>query len=778
MAAHVLAVRPLDSSKGIRDHHKLDCGDSAPKRSQSPSVPGRLFVRLTKPRGSPPTRKSDSISSSRPRVDDQLQKICSLASAGSRVPGDQMGPLEQQKISANKEGQQNFRSIPKVSARKESFVERNPAAARTLEFCQLCRPQRKAEQQGALMVQSSASGRKSIHEGKSTPVSSDLYTLVDRPGLFRIEHLESGSPLFPIDRCLGLRLGCTTQRPSPVRSVDSQRKETSLQLTGNDGNIQGSGRPKQTNVEQLPDDFIRQSHSSLLSSKRGRHTFHPNDASHRPGVRIARSLSYPGVGQLHPRSIQCRSRSVIPFSTSDRVALTKPSDRFDIPNLGEARDRSVCVPESPRRSIICNARSNRSPSSFCRRFQPDMELRSSLVVSSPEPYTSGPVPSKQSQRTVSTSGSSLGESVLAQRPQEQGPGPSSPNRQFSGSPDRYAYSTSSSRPQANEFGSLADSGWAPLLDSWDDNQKKLLSSSWRRSTLASYKPAWLRWCKWTSLHKIDRNSPKPQDVAQFLSDLHIKDNLSYSSIALHKSVVSTFCPVQAGPPLSSHIVVKQMLKAIALSKPKCHKPPIWNIADLCSYLISNEPDQNSLFEVSRRCAILLLLCSGRRLHDLTLLSIKSPNCVIEDNHIIFWPIFGSKTDSATHRQSGWRLLSCSTSSNIDPVFWIKRLILLSQERRGELDSLFVSTCGPVKSATRTIIGGWVRTVLKDAGIDSSPGSVRSAVASASWLDNHNINDILLRGNWRSAKTFHHYYRKEIRPNPRNNNPLFDCFQSA
>jgi hypothetical protein len=89
---------------------------------------------------------------------------------------------------------------------------------------------------------------------------------------------------------------------------------------------------------------------------------------------------------------------------------------------------------------------------------------------------------------------------------------------------------------------------------------------------------------------------------------------------------------------------------------------------------------------------------------------------------------------------------------------------LSEDRRKDnpnIRSLFISTLGVVRPASRTIIGGWVKTVLKEAGIDASAGSTRSAVASLGWLENHPIEDILQRGNWKSENTFKRFYNKEI-----------------
>lgn len=73
-------------------------------------------------------------------------------------------------------------------------------------------------------------------------------------------------------------------------------------------------------------------------------------------------------------------------------------------------------------------------------------------------------------------------------------------------------------------------------------------------------------------------------VARFLSDLHLVHKLSYNLILLHKSVVATLCDPEKLGYLASHVLIKHILKSIALRKPVNHdKPPVWNINTLASY---------------------------------------------------------------------------------------------------------------------------------------------------------------------------------------------------
>lgn len=199
-------------------------------------------------------------------------------------------------------------------------------------------------------------------------------------------------------------------------------------------------------------------------------------------------------------------------------------------------------------------------------------------------------------------------------------------------------------------------GWSTNLTSWDDSQLDLLLSSWRPSTRKTYKAAWNRWLSWAKVHKLNPFSPSGSSLAKFLADLHIKEKFSYNTILLHKSVVATLCNTELSGQLSSHVLVKHVLKSISLKKPVAHKRSVWNIDVLVSFMEKFDVDENNLFQVSRHTAVLLLLCSGRRVHDLTLLSVDEDHYEkLDSHHVILWPNFGSKTDNSDFRQSGWKL---------------------------------------------------------------------------------------------------------------------------
>lgn len=306
-------------------------------------------------------------------------------------------------------------------------------------------------------------------------------------------------------------------------------------------------------------------------------------------------------------------------------------------------------------------------------------------------------------------------------------------------------------------------GWTEMLKGWSHEQKELLQKGWRDSSMKTYKTAWQQWCLWANDNSVNTGQPEGADLARFLLDLYLKRGLAYNTILVYKSAVSTLCDPNKDNRLSSHLLVRQALKSISVSSIKPTKAPIWDTDILVAWLKTNKADTNSLYECSARAAILLLLCSGRRVHDLTLLSVDVNKCIFSENSVIFWPKYGSKTDTVVNRQSGWRIFKNNNCPAIDPIFWIQRVIALSQHRRSScgVDNLFLSICGKPRSASRTVIAGWIKKILVQAGIKASAGSVRPAVASKSWVQNCSLDEILSRGNWRSENTFLKFYCREI-----------------
>ncbi|XP_049877256.1 uncharacterized protein LOC126374610 [Pectinophora gossypiella] len=446
--------------------------------------------------------------------------------------------------------------------------------------------------------------------------------------------------------------------------------------------------------------------------------------------------------------------------------------------MGHPCDRPICVRKSPRGGELRNARSPRSRGDATRCLQRDLELSSGLDISPTVSNTPCANTSEQSHGNLFNSDTSLGEGLLESGPQISSPRSSIHVNELEAVPDRRDDGPASPTGPADDTRDLEMWGWSNKLTKWSPDQISLLKSSWRSSTLRTYKVAWNRWLLWARKNNVSQSHPHGSDLAQFLADLHLKFKLSYNTILLHKSVVCTLANTDNSEHLRDNTLVKHVLKSIILKNPKPSKPPVWDVNVFASFLTGYGINEN-VFHTVRHTAALLVLCSGRRIHDLTLLNVDNNHCIINDDYIILWPLFGSKTDCSTYRQSGWKLLRNNQNKNLDPTFWIKRTISLLNERRVQCgcSNLFITLRGSPAAASRTVIAGWIKSLMKEAGISATPGSVRSAVASRNWVDNFPLDDILARGNWKSVNTFKKFYRREVMSS-NNNSSITAFFQSV
>lgn len=229
-------------------------------------------------------------------------------------------------------------------------------------------------------------------------------------------------------------------------------------------------------------------------------------------------------------------------------------------------------------------RFERPASPIPQRIQRTMALSAGLDISTSVPNPQSTNSLEPVDRNISNSSTTLGESVLARRlevPSTSSANDSAePTRTFS----RHSNWSPTTASQEHHPRGLEMWGWSEATKTWNNDQLALLKKSWRKSTLKTYEVAWKRWLKWSQNKNINPVNPTGSQLAQFLSDLYLINRLSYNTIILHKSVVSTLCNADKSSYLSSHVLVKHILKSIALEKPKSPKPPIWNVDDLVSFL--------------------------------------------------------------------------------------------------------------------------------------------------------------------------------------------------
>ena len=93
--------------------------------------------------------------------------------------------------------------------------------------------------------------------------------------------------------------------------------------------------------------------------------------------------------------------------------------------------------------------------------------------------------------------------------------------------------------------------------------------------------------------------------------------------------------------------------------------------------------------------------------------------------------------------------------------YLKRTKFWRGKDKSELLLSFAKTHNPVVSST---ISGWIKNVLREAGIDTKifkGHSTRSASTSKAGLAGLSVKDILERGSWTNASTWQRFYNRQV-----------------
>lgn len=566
--------------------------------------------------------------------------------------------------------------------------------------------------------------------------------------------------------CFPKRLGSKSKRRIFFRSMEGPPTGLAFQFKRTLGRMDCVKKEPRNSSESSGSIAVGQQNSCCIYKKGGRNEVSNSTQNGQKNSVVGGSISDSFDPILCARKIQRCSGSFISRQGITRLASFDRNSKQDISKMGHARDRSVCHKAFSGSSELCNDGSDRPASKIHQRVQSDLEVPTGMDISPTGANTQSIAASQRFGGNVYSNSSSMEKGVLEGGYKEQSIRCSFSNKESTTEFNRPIEQSTSSECKGLLFGGMENTSWGSAIIGWNEEDINLLQSAWRESTMKTYRSAWKEYITWCSQNKICPSKASPQEIVQYLSHLWRSKKFKYSTILVHKSVIATFLNPHGDLQLSSHPMIKAILKAINIKDSLQRNPQrnlIWNIETLLDWMKNNNLNESSIFQVSRHTALLLLLASSRRIHDLTLLSLKEHDFEEHEDFVIFWPMFGSKTDNPRARQSGWRIMS-SPDKIFNLVYWIKKLMEVSESRRrsvNNLNTLFITTRGVVKAASRSIIAGWVKTAFQAVGIADSPGSIRSAASSYSFAKELPLDEILKRGNWRGPENFFKHYCKNI-----------------
>lgn len=243
----------------------------------------------------------------------------------------------------------------------------------------------------------------------------------------------------------------------------------------------------------------------------------------------------------------------------------------------------------------------------------------------------------------------------------------------------------------------------------------------------------------------------------------VRKGLSYSSITTAKSAISTINSLNGEPPLGKHPLVQRFLKGVYNSNPPTPRyTKIWDVGLLIKYFKDLGHNKSlELKHLSYKLVALIAILSASRVNYIASLSVEAMD--INDEVCIFYPTKLLKTSRPNFLDKPIRFTAYHSDDRLCVVKtlreYLQRRTLLTKGKQ-----LFISFRKPHLPVHKDTIARWLKTVLLNAGVDTtifSAHSYRLASTSKADVANIPITDILKQGQWSSEKTWINHYRKDI-----------------
>ena len=249
----------------------------------------------------------------------------------------------------------------------------------------------------------------------------------------------------------------------------------------------------------------------------------------------------------------------------------------------------------------------------------------------------------------------------------------------------------------------------------------------------------------------------------FLSAL-FKKGLQYSAINTARSALSSFL-ICGEKTIGSMRVVSRFMRGVFNLRPALVKKNVtWDVGVVLKKLQSLSPVRMlSLRQLTLKLVMLLALLAGLRGQSLHLIDIRN----ITVNRNLLKIRFGDilKQTRPGFQQEEISIKAYAPNRGICICVVMLEYLERTKPLRGKETKLLISTLKPHAPVARDTVSRWLRTMMREAGVDTSvfsPHSVRAASVSAAKASQVPISTILDTAGWSNAKTFAKYYNKKIK----------------
>ena len=292
---------------------------------------------------------------------------------------------------------------------------------------------------------------------------------------------------------------------------------------------------------------------------------------------------------------------------------------------------------------------------------------------------------------------------------------------------------------------------------------KLVLASWRDSTKSEYSTYISKWIIFCNTRSYNPLCAPINQITDFLTCMFLEGK-SYSTINLARSALSALGIKYDGISVGSHPTIVRLLKGMFNLRPtKARYTETWDANIVLRYLKNIPVDNESyLKELTMKLTMLLALTLAARPQTLHYLTTK--DMVKTENKIVL-----SLSAALKHTRPGKPLEKIEVNAyphdrSLCVYTTLNEYLSCTEQWREKDGPLFISYVKPHKPVSRDTVKRWIKTVMDNAGIDTSKFraySTRSASTSKAVTVSTPIECILKTAGWSRESTFAKSYHKNI-----------------
>ena len=761
------------------------CCFPSQRRNSDSHVPGRLADSSQVHRGSNGTHSESSRGGLQTGHCHQPKKVRFGTETTVYLPRSQIRPPDRQSIPDRGVSAQD-KDLGEVSSSiSEGDCPRLPIASRVVE------PHKRSGNPGQVKPQASPILPEVFLEAQQRPIESSNnsgQSFLQGAGLVgrreqsstRSAFTSTNSVSYDSDRRESCKVGGASGGTEGIGPLDPRRIGSTHKFVRNEGGYKHSPSFQRSIKEPDSTSNVRQHHGGVLHKETRGDTFSGTVPANQRTVQSSSEIRSVSESDIHPRSTQCYSgpaesqRSGVK-GRMDSVQQSVPANQVDLSVSGSG---PIChMPESSTPSI--RESSTRRPGMGHGR--PLHQLGGTVRLRLP---TDDSNPTSIEEGGGIRLSDSSNSSQLAQPSLVPGPPQSISGVPISAAnPQEVTPAASIQRipHQARrvKVTRLAVIKERLLKEGFSAEVAEVASQPQRKSSLSVYQSHFNSFLDWCNQRGTALQSVTIPIIADYLYYLFAVLNREVSTIASHRTALSSALGEFDGFTVGEHPVLSNLISGFYLRRPPNRlRPPEWNLTEILSKLIL-PPFEPPRFDTvvqkkytTWKTAFLLALACSKRASEIHAIS-RDPSDLRFDTKGVWLrcvPQFQAKTQRATTSHKSFFIPKLDTFSGRDtpdrllcPVRMIKYYLKFTGGLSG--DSRLFKKCKGEGCVLSKTISSWLKETIIFCSDDKDKRAkgheVRKVSTSWAHATGAKVSDILECASWASTTTFTSFYLVDV-----------------